>query len=66
MKTSSPAPSLTEQEFDRLSTLLHEAGPDSMNIEMLDGFFAKYDPCCMPTIESLNEHKISCLHGFSG
>lgn len=40
MKTVAPDLSLTDEEFDRLSVLLDEAGPSAMNIEMLDGYFA--------------------------
>jgi uncharacterized protein len=31
---------LTDEEFDRLSDFLDQAGPDAMNIETLDGFVA--------------------------
>ncbi len=54
MKTPSPAPSLTEEEFDRLSALLDEAGPDAMDIEMLDGFFCAL--ICGPDLVSPSEY----------
>jgi len=55
MKTA--APSLTEEEFDRLSALLGQAGPGAMNIEMLDGFFAALicGPDLVPPSEYLPE-----------
>lgn len=59
MKTPSQAPSLTEDEFERLSTLLDEAaaGPDAMSIEMLDGFFCALicGPDLVPPSEYLPE-----------
>lgn len=54
MKTAAPTPSLTDEEFDRLSTLLDEAGPDAMNIEMLDGFFCAL--ICAPDLVSPSEY----------
>jgi uncharacterized protein len=39
MSDSTPIQPLTEDELDRLDTILDSIGPGAMNIEMLDGYF---------------------------
>ena len=38
---AAPAPTpLTDEEFDRLDSVLRNAGPAAMNMEAVDGYFA--------------------------
>ena len=37
---ATPAQPLTDEEFDRLDSFLHSAGPTAMNLESVDGYFA--------------------------